>query len=500
MTMVAVNRLAVAAPAGRLADARMRVEDALRLVAVDDDRLFVFRRFDFGVMPQAARSSIWYATADKMLKSLTASAVHASSPSAAASHAVWFRSRHEANALLLRLLARGIAPNAWFWRLAVRDWQGISLNEWLPQLFALIRNDQSQRVTVARALIQALEEVGGGAIIPALAGLPNISRGALSVGVSKDVANLDMLSLPTDHIGTAVTVIARHHPAVQRQLAQILPDARQDLKARYWLALVAITAVAIELDAKPAQFAALANLILTKSFWDQFPLLVSSAEHKRPRARGNAPIVAEKSIVEPHARHHASVAADQVTPLVEGQRTSHDDMTVVNALRVAKNIIPPSAPLVTTHELERRSTAAGLWLVIPSLCKMGLAEWLDQKNRAEWSSFGHLLLAHMAQRQRVTPDDPALANLWLDTEISAEWLSAWRVGLDRWLRRRARIRLCDLVRKRGWISVGDASVTVRFNPHDADVRLRRFALDLDPGWVPWLGLAVRYEYCDRKLR
>lgn len=500
MAMVAVNRLAVAAPAGRLADARMRVEDALRLAAVDDERLFVFRRFDFGVMPQAARSSIWYATADKMLKSLVASAVHASSPSAAASHAVWFRSRHEANALLLRLLARGIAPNAWFWRLAVRDWQGQSLSEWLPQLFALIRNDQSERVTVARALIHALAEVGGAAVLSALAGLPDISRRALPVGGSKDIADIDMPNMPTDNIGIAVTVIARHPPALQRQLARMLPDARQDPKTRYWLANIAITAVAIELEAKPAQFESVANLILTKSFWDEFPRLVSSADHKRSRARSNASFAAKKSTIVPQALHQGSAAADQVTPLAEEKRASQDDMKVVDALRVAKNIIPPSAPLDTTYELERRSAAAGLWLVIPSLCKMGLADWLDQKYRPEWSSFGHLLLAHIAQRQRVTPDDPALANLWLDTEVAEEWLAAWRIGLDRWLRRRARIRLCDLVRKRGWIAVGDASVTVRFNPHDADIRMRRFALDLDPGWVPWLGLAVRYEYCDRNLR
>ena len=78
-------------------------------------------------------------------------------------------------------------------------------------------------------------------------------------------------------------------------------------------------------------------------------------------------------------------------------------------------------------------------------------------------------------------------------------LEAWRAGLDRWLRRRVRLRLSELARRRGWLHLTDDTLLVRFPLEAADLRLRRLALDADPGWVPWLGLAVRYHYRDTPL-
>ncbi|QNM98649.1 hypothetical protein [Chitinimonas koreensis] len=49
-------------------------------------------------------------------------------------------------------------------------------------------------------------------------------------------------------------------------------------------------------------------------------------------------------------------------------------------------------------------------------------------------------------------------------------------------RRPARLRI-----EPGWIEV-------HFPLEQADVRLRRAALDLDPGWLPWLGCVVRFVY------
>ncbi len=35
---------------------------------------------------------------------------------------------------------------------------------------------------------------------------------------------------------------------------------------------------------------------------------------------------------------------------------------------------------------------------------------------------------------------------------------------------------------------------VMFDINRTDLRLRRVALDSDPGWVPWLGRVVRFHY------
>ena len=45
----------------------------------------------------------------------------------------------------------------------------------------------------------------------------------------------------------------------------------------------------------------------------------------------------------------------------------------------------------------------------------------------------------------------------------------------------------------------DDAITVRFHVEATELRLRRLALDVDPGWVPFLGLAVRYHYRDTAI-
>ena len=97
-------------------------------------------------------------------------------------------------------------------------------------------------------------------------------------------------------------------------------------------------------------------------------------------------------------------------------------------------------------------------------------------------------------------DDPLFALLTApDPPPHDDALAAWRVGLDRWLRRRVRLRLSDLARRGGWLHLTDTTLLVRFPLDAANLRLRRLALDSDPGWVPWLGLVVRYQYRDAPL-
>jgi len=45
----------------------------------------------------------------------------------------------------------------------------------------------------------------------------------------------------------------------------------------------------------------------------------------------------------------------------------------------------------------------------------------------------------------------------------------------------------EIVAERGWIEM-------HFDLADVDVDIRRAGLDLDPGWVPWLGVVVRFLY------
>lgn len=499
MTNVAVKRLAVSTPAGRTAEARMRIEDALRIASLGDDRLFIFRQFDFGVLPQAARSTIWQARAEETMRTLVASAVHASAPGAAQSHAVWFRSQSEAQSLLLALLARGIAPTAWFWRLAITDWQGMSLSEWLPRLFEHIRNDETQRVAIARALLAALSEDGGAAVMTALARLPREIENCRPLDASENDISPDINSWESSHWRLAATVIERHQPKLRRSLERILLDETQDSNARYWLSKLAIAAVAIEWETNRTHMGAIVALVQTEEFWRQSFPSESSAVRSPVFNRSAAPIVEALSETEPTEPGTTSSTASVAPDSQNDTQIQFDTMAGDNPAYVAEKMAQPSVPLLKTYDAEFVSDNAGLWLLLPALYRMGFGDWLGEKSKPELASFGHALLAHIAQRQRVKRDDPALLPIWLDSELSDHRLTAWRVGLDRWLRRQAQIRLCDVVKKRGWIRQTDAFVTIRFLPEDADIRLRRRALDLDPGWSAWLGLSVVYEYRERRI-
>jgi hypothetical protein len=46
--------------------------------------------------------------------------------------------------------------------------------------------------------------------------------------------------------------------------------------------------------------------------------------------------------------------------------------------------------------------------------------------------------------------------------------------------------------------VSRTHIDVDFRLSQADVRIRRVALDVDPGWVPWLGRVVQFSYLDRR--
>jgi hypothetical protein len=67
-------------------------------------------------------------------------------------------------------------------------------------------------------------------------------------------------------------------------------------------------------------------------------------------------------------------------------------------------------------------------------------------------------------------------------------------GARRWCRRHGRIGLHDLVHRPGRITATRTHVNVIFDIQQSDIRVRRLGLDIDPGWVPWLGRVVRFHY------
>lgn len=75
-------------------------------------------------------------------------------------------------------------------------------------------------------------------------------------------------------------------------------------------------------------------------------------------------------------------------------------------------------------------------------------------------------------------------------------IMAWQVALRRWSRHYAHMGLQELVCRPGRIVATRTHVDIVLAHRDADVRVRRAGLDIDPGWVPWLGRVVGFHYRD----
>ncbi|HWS99312.1 MAG TPA: hypothetical protein VN256_03495 [Pyrinomonadaceae bacterium] len=70
----------------------------------------------------------------------------------------------------------------------------------------------------------------------------------------------------------------------------------------------------------------------------------------------------------------------------------------------------------------------------------------------------------------------------------------WLTVMRRWCRRYARVGLRSLVCRPGRVAVTPTHVDILFDHEQADVRVRKAGLDINPGWVAWLGRVVTYHY------
>lgn len=73
-------------------------------------------------------------------------------------------------------------------------------------------------------------------------------------------------------------------------------------------------------------------------------------------------------------------------------------------------------------------------------------------------------------------------------------LRAWTTALRRWCRRYAGISLRQLLRRPGRVLATRTHLDVLFDLNQAEMRIRRAGLDLNPGWLPWFGRVVTFHY------
>lgn len=165
----------------------------------------------------------------------------------------------------------------------------------------------------------------------------------------------------------------------------------------------------------------------------------------------------------------------------------------------------------------------GLLFLIPVLARLGIAELLEREpDLCELELVARLLL-DVAGRVRVAPEDPLLVALAprvrqpprvsrsfalparfhdatapgprMPAGMGLDGLSAaFIAGARRIARRSLHLGLREIVVRPGRLVASSTHIDVLFDHEQTDLGIRRAGLDVDPGWVPWLGRVVRFHY------
>ncbi|HEU0016488.1 MAG TPA: hypothetical protein VFQ45_22600 [Longimicrobium sp.] len=166
-------------------------------------------------------------------------------------------------------------------------------------------------------------------------------------------------------------------------------------------------------------------------------------------------------------------------------------------LRIAeKTCVPPGDPALdllgridrinsdphsaAPEELNRINSGAALPFTAPEAWTRLVARAGEPVARADggrWDASGRLPLA-------------------LPAATLDEAVDAWVAALRRLSRLHARMGLRALVRRPGRVEATRTHLDVTLPFSAADVRVRAAGLDLDPGWVPWLGRVAAFHYTD----
>ena len=449
------------------------LEDALAtasLPGVAGERLVLVQRLTLGPIHVDRPPATLALDIERAVARLRPVLVHAEQAAASSAPAVWFADAVEARAALAVRLVRGPTPREWFWPLAVPDWRpGTERRAVLRRLLlAAARSPAEGHEAIALvatlaahdvldAALLSLELTDGPALLAALGitGLP---------GPPEATARLDEVD---DEVRRSLTP---WWSPLQRWVRRWGPGDARSL----WLASVALIAQrpARVLDPTfPARVATLVRVIAGHSIARAMPLRPSTPSPPPPSAMAPSPPTSVTS-----------------TPDMATRAPDTGDMTA------------PVAPVPAALAEGQVSAHAGLVLLVPLLTRLGLASRLRAAPRQIELDLPRSLLGHLADRLRVPLDDPVRAALALShdaTTVPSELAGAvvaWTAGARGWARRRLGLPLAALACRNGRLSATRVHLDVTFDLRTADVRIRRAALDVDPGWVDWLGRVVQFHY------
>jgi hypothetical protein len=432
----------------------------------DSGRWFTIRRLALGRIDPATSPASLALLLERVVRDATTRAVAFDTAGARTAETVTFPSRGGALAALARRHARHEDTSAWFWNQVVPGWREAASRAAQWGLLLNAAHQGEGAALIAATTVAAAVRAAAGAI------------GEIATAVSAQEAAFWLFAAGFDPVVGArgssplavslVTVLTEPLSQARAALrAAAGTRARDDDVRLVWLGTL------LALDARSTH-AARAELPATIAAWMQ-------------TQRGGSFTSAAANIDAP------SVPAARLnrTPVTPEEKTGSQRSASAGTDVSLESSTPISGDC---------SHYAGLLFLVPVLQRLGLPRYLARDPALLDNAFPARLLAFIGRRAGMAEDDPLLRVLSELVDGAPEdrtptwYYVAWLAAVRTWCRHRAKLRLRELVLRPGRVDATRAHLEVCFDPERADIRLRRLALDADPGWVRWLGWVIRFHY------
>jgi hypothetical protein len=473
------------------------IEEALRLASLpgeSEGRHYHFRYIRLGrIYRHESPSLIALRLGNEFLR-LAAQAVHVEDPRAPDADAVYFQSPIEPLRLALRRLVRGLPIDLWFLRAAFPKSRETANP---PEMLRSLLEVSAQLPGGIINTVYLLDEILELRELELL--LPWLTREAV-IAIAPEFESVPRSPAPA------------RYPRLSPSWAAVVEQAvalwgRADLRCR-WLALIAFAAQA------PARIGD-AELKATS--------VALTERIAAARTRLGAPHVSETTPSQDR-RTEDLTSQSQETRRTHEQSAKRTRQEPATRSKMLAAETPPEDSVESEYSPGVYSSHSGFFFLLRVLDELDIEEFLRVYPLLAEVNFPWLVLRALAEYLCFEEDDPHVSMApsscadVLQNKIAFDMPEAWSrlfglrpatesfeitlrsllriwvIAARRWLWLYGRLRLNEVTNRRGQVFYSRPQVDVKLRLQDVDLRIRRLGLDLDPGWVPWLGLIVRFHY------
>ncbi len=460
--------------------ALIRLEDALRTASLGDEtRLLVVRRLNLARVPLGASATTWSLRLEEQFRRLRAVAVPVGDATAAQAEVVSFRDVDEPWLQLVERVLRGQPCGEWFWVKATPGWKpGMSAAETLRlALHTLARKSTDTALVLVRRL--------------ASAGLGVEFLNALRLeDLRRALPELASIPLAQEPLAASIPgLIEMNPPAWLRPLLTRLPteDARADL----------LVAAAVSGEGLPLPSPRVLTFLAAK--WRE------GEEQPGSPDRGTLSIPprseTKPASVRPQSPASARQEARAVEAKVETKSSLRNQAGLFSQVRAETEVTKtpqlfPPAPATREQSEDHplHTSAGGLFFLVRLFELVELPDILRRQPELDQAGLPWRLFRAALRLTQVRDDDawwllpcPALplpaGSLWRPLLRAHHLCRALTV-----------LSLRALICRPALVALAETHIDVFFRANEADVRIRRAALDVDPGWVPWLRRRIAFHY------